>query len=52
VNVDEITIDSVERAWKTQLSSPGVHADLACEMTEAKNTIVKWIEENPRPPGL
>jgi hypothetical protein len=52
LNAHELTIDSIERAWKTQLSSPGVHSDLAREMTVAKETIVKWIEENPRPPEL
>jgi hypothetical protein len=49
LNVDELTIDAVEQAWKTQLSSPGVHSDLAREMTKAKDTFVKWIEENPTP---
>lgn len=49
LNIDELTIDSVERAWTTQLSSPGVHSNLAIEMTVAKNTIVRWIEENHTP---
>jgi hypothetical protein len=51
LNVDQLTIESVEQAWRIQLSSPGVHSDLAREMTVAKDTIVKWVAENPSPPS-
>ena len=44
---DEITIELVERAYKTQLSSPGVHSKLAEEMTVARDNIVDWIRGNP-----
>jgi hypothetical protein len=44
---DEITIDSVEQAYKTQRESPGVHSKLAEEMAEARDNIIRWIRENP-----
>jgi hypothetical protein len=44
---DEITIESVTQACKTQLVSPGVHSKLAKEMTAARNDIIKWIRKNP-----
>ncbi|MBU6454170.1 MAG: hypothetical protein KGS72_20495 [Cyanobacteria bacterium REEB67] len=47
LDVDQLSIQTTEEAWKRQLSSPGVHSALAREMTEAKEIIVKWIEDNP-----
>jgi len=44
---DEITIESVEQACKTQLVSPGVHSKLTKEMKAARDDIIKWIRENP-----
>jgi hypothetical protein len=46
---DGLTIYAVEQAWRAQLISPGVHADLAREITKAKDTIVRFIDEHPAP---
>lgn len=49
---DEISIESVEQALKTQLISPGVHPKLASEMKTASSDIIQWILENPDWPKI
>ena len=50
---ERLSIESVNQAWKEQMSAPGVHPDLggdqeaAIFLYTAKDTLLKWIEGQP-----
>lgn len=55
VRADSLTLDSVLKAWKQQITAPGVHPEQggdiesAIYINTAKDTLVRWLEGNPGP---
>jgi hypothetical protein len=53
VRVDELTLASVLKAWKQQITAPGVHPEQggdresAIYINSAKDTLVRWLEGYP-----
>lgn len=53
VRADELTIASVLKAWKQQITAPGVHPEQggdresAIYINSAKDALVRWIEGYP-----
>lgn len=50
---EQLSMDLVLHHWRKQMKSPGVHPDLggdqeaATYLNTAKETLIKWISENP-----
>ncbi len=50
---EKLTVDSVTRAWKEQVASPGVHPDLGGDqeavvyLNTAKDTLIRWLNGQP-----
>jgi hypothetical protein len=50
LNHSNFTADDVQKAWRTQISSPAVHPDLGGEVeaailiNTAKDTLLKWLD--------
>lgn len=53
VRADCLTLDSVLKAWKQQITAPGVHPEQggdiesAIYINTAKDTLVRWLEGTP-----
>lgn len=53
VRADSLSLDSVLKAWKQQITAPGVHPEqggdieAAIYINTAKDTLVRWLEEYP-----
>jgi len=53
VRADDLTLASVLKAWKQQISAPGVHLEQggdresAIYINSAKDTLVRWLEGYP-----
>lgn len=57
VRADELTLDSVLKAWKKQITAPGVHPEQggdresAIYINTAKDTLVRWLQGSPGDAG-
>lgn len=57
VRADGLTLDSVLKAWKQQITTPGFHPEQggdresAIYINSAKDTLVRWLEEYPGSSG-
>lgn len=53
VRADELSLDSVLKAWKQQITAPGVHPEQggnresAIYINSAKDTLIRWLEGYP-----
>lgn len=53
VRANELTLDSVLKAWKKQITAPGVSPDQGGDressiyINTAKDTLVRWLEGSP-----
>ncbi len=52
---DDLTVNSVVKAWKTQITAPGVHPEQggdnesAIYLNLAKDNLLRWLEGNTGP---
>jgi len=50
IQPEHLTIESVNEAWKRQVSAPGAHpaidgnVDLVWDLNAAKDTLTKWLQ--------
>lgn len=57
VRADSLTLDSVLKTWKQQITALGVHPEQggnresAIYISTAKDTLVRWLEGNPAGAG-